>query len=160
MICVGLISRFGGLCGFNLSWESELGLGIGAEPGRVGCGRRFRTCGGGLEELGPPWKAESAGGAAAVVGRFFARFGSTRPSSGLPDRAEVHRTGETEKWAYSAEGLATRPSTGHQKLAFLEFKFTRPDCVLLGRVEGNRKWEIWKMELLGRVTDYSAGQLC
>ena len=73
---------------------------------------------------------------------------------------EVLRIGYFEKWVYSAEGLATRPSIGHQNLAFLEFKITRPDSVLLGRVKGNRKLEFWEMDLLGRVTDYSAGQLC
>ena len=43
---------------------------------------------------------------------------------------------------------------------FLGNFVTRSGGVLLGRVEGNRKWEIWEMDLLGRVTDYSAGHLC
>ena len=53
----------------------------------------------------------------------------TRPSRGVqisplagtssPGLVVVFRSEEFEEWTYSAEGLAARPSTGHQNLAFL-----------------------------------------
>ena len=46
------------------------------------------------------------------------------------------------------------------ELGIFGFRITRPDGVLLGRVKGNRKLEFWEINLLGRVTDYSAGHLC